>query len=354
MGEPITFIIPGSIDQITGGYLYDRRIIEGLRAEGRPIGLLELMGQFPDADWVAKASAASCLAALGDGSAVCIDGLALPAFEDSLPAAAERLDILVLVHHVLALETGLGADTAARYAALERKLLPLCRGILCPSPRSATDVAAYGVPPDRIAVVPPGTDHVADIEAPIDHAGPVRLLTVATLTPRKGHRLLIEALAALDRRDWHLTAVGSLERDDETVAAVRALIAEHGLASQVDLVGERPPEQLSAAYRAADLFVLPSYYEGYGMAYAEAMAHGLPIIGTDAGAIPETVPAAAGILVPAGDRAALTQALDRLIGDGALRRGYAVGARAAAAGLVDWARTAGNWGEAFDGLAARA
>ena len=79
--------------------------------------------------------------------------------------------------------------------------------------------------------------------------------------------------------------------------------------------------------------MLPSYYEGYGMAYAEAMAHGLPIIGTDAGAIPETVPAAAGILVPAGDRAALTQALDRLIGDGALRRGYAVGARAAAAGM---------------------
>jgi len=354
MTRPITFIIPGSIDQITGGYLYDRRLIEGLRAAGRPVGLLELMGQFPDADWVAKASAASCLAALGDGSAICIDGLALPAFEDSLPAAAGRLDILVLVHHVLALETGLGADAAARYAALERKLLPLCRGILCPSPRSAADVAAYGVPSDRIAVVPPGTDPAADIAAPIEHAGPVRLLTVATLTPRKGHRLLIEALAALDRRDWHLTAVGSLERDDDTVAAVRALIDEHGLASQVDLVGERPPEQLSAAYRAADLFVLPSYYEGYGMAYAEAMAHGLPIIGTDAGAIPETVPAAAGILVPAGDRAALTRALDRLIGDGALRRGYAAGARAAAAGLVDWALTARNWGQAFDGLATRA
>ena len=353
MGGPITFIVPGSIDQVTGGYLYDRRIIEGLRAEGRPVGLLELMGEFPDADWTAQASAASCLAALGDGSAVCIDGLALAAFEESLPAAAERLDILILVHHVLALETGLGADVAARYAAVERKLLPLCRGILCPSPRSAADVAAYGVPPDRIAVVPPGTDRAADLEAPIDHSGPVRLLTVATLTPRKGHRLLIEALAALDRRDWHLTAIGSLERDAETVAAVRALIAAHGLGDQVDLVGEWPPEQLSAAYRAADLFVLPSYYEGYGMAYAEAMAHGLPVIGTDAGAIPETVPATAGILVPAGDRAALTLALDRMIGDGGLRGAYAAGARAAAAGFVDWAQTARDWGRAFDALAKR-
>ena len=353
MGRPISFIVPGSIEQVTGGYLYDRRIIEGLRAEGRPVGLLELMGQFPDADWTAQASAASCLAAMGDGSAVCIDGLALAAFEGALPAAAERLDILILVHHVLALETGLGADAAARYAAVERKLLPLCRGILCPSPRSAADVAAYGVPPDRIMVVPPGTDRAADLEAPIDRAGPVRLLTVATLTPRKGHPLLIEALAALDRRDWHLTAIGSLERDAETVAAVRALIAAHGLGAQVDLVGEWPPEQLSAAYRAADLFVLPSYYEGYGMAYAEAMAHGLPVIGTDAGAIPETVPATAGILVPAGDRAALTLALDRMIGDGGLRRAYAAGARAAAAGFVDWAQTARDWGRAFDALAKR-
>lgn len=353
MAEPITFIVPGPIEQITGGYLYDRRIIEGLRAEGRPVGLLELMGEFPDADWTAKASATSVLGAMGDGTAICIDGLALPAFEDALPAAAERLDILVLVHHTLALETGLGAEDAARYAALERKLLPLCRGILCPSPRSAADVAAYGVPADRIAVVPPGTDRVADIGVPADHDGPVRLLTVATLTPRKGHRLLIQALAALERRDWHLTVIGSLERDEDTVAAVRALIAEHGLSPYIDLAGEWPPEELSTAYRAADLFVLPSFYEGYGMAYAEAMAHGLPVIGTDAGAIPDTVPASAGILVPPGDLAALGSALDRMIGDGALRRTYAAGARAAAAGLIDWSQTARDWGRAFDGLVGR-
>jgi glycosyltransferase involved in cell wall biosynthesis len=328
-------------------------VIEGLRADGRPVGLLELMGEFPDADWTAKASATSVLGAMGDGTAICIDGLALPAFEDALPAAAERLDIIVLVHHALALETGLSADAAARYATLERKLLPLCRGVLCPSPRSAADVAAYGVPADRIAVVPPGTDRVADVAPPIERNGPVRLLTVATLTPRKGHRLLIEALAALDRRDWHLTVIGSLERDAETVSAVRALIAEHGLAPYIDLAGEWPPEELSTAYRAADLFVLPSFYEGYGMAYAEAMAHGLPVIGTDAGAIPETVPATAGILLPAGDRAALGAALDRMIGDGVLRRTYAAGARAAAADLIDWADTARDWGRAFDRLAGR-
>jgi glycosyltransferase involved in cell wall biosynthesis len=199
-------------------------------------------------------------------------------------------------------------------------------------------------------VIPPGTDKPADIPAARTASGPVRLLTVATLTPRKGHRLLIEALAGLDRRDWHLTAIGSLERDEATVAAVRALIAAHGLEAQIELAGEWPPEALSDAYRAADVFVLPSYYEGYGMAYAEAMAHGLPVIGTDAGAIPETVPPAAGILVPAGDRRALTAALERMIGDPELRRAHAAGAVAAAAGFADWTETARAWGRAFDRL----
>ena len=351
MDRALTFIVPGPIEQITGGYLYDRRVIEGLRAEGRPLGLLELLGRFPDADWTARASAAACLAALPDGAAVCIDGLALAAFEEALPAQADRLAIVVLVHHALALETGLAAEAAAGYAALERKLLPLCRGVLCPSPRSAADVAAYGVPSDRIAVVPPGTDRPVPPKVPPDgREGPVRLLTVATVTPRKGHRLLIEALAALDRRDWHLTVVGSLERDPETVAGLRAAIADHGLADRVDLVGEWPPERLPGAYDAADVFVLPSFYEGYGMAYAEAMAHGLPVIGTTAGAIPETVPDTAGILVPPGDRAALAAALACMIGDGDRRRHYAAGARAAAAGFVDWAETARHWGRAFDAL----
>jgi glycosyltransferase involved in cell wall biosynthesis len=356
MERPLTFVVPGALDQITGGYLYDRRVVEGLKAAGRPVGVVELPGRFPDADEPARAAAAACLAVLPDGATVCIDGLALAGFEGALPREAERLRILVLVHHALALETGLVPAEAARYATLERRLLPLCRGVLCPSARSAAAVAAYGVPPARIAVVPPGTDRPAAAEASGsagEAAGAVRLLSVGTLTPRKGHGLLIEALAGLERRHWHLTVIGSLERDPATVALVRATIARHGLERQVELAGEWPPDRLSAAYRAADLFVLPSYYEGYGMAYAEAMAHGLPVIGTDAGAIPETVPPAAGILVPAGDRAALGAALDRLIGHPAERHRLAAGARAAAAGFADWRTTARRWGVAFDRLAAQ-
>src|SRR5262249_16826593 len=150
--------------------------------------------------------------------------------------------------------------------------------------------------------------------------GKLRLLAVATVTPRKGHLILIEALARLADLDWHLLCVGSLERDPATATAFRQAIARHHLADRVTLAGEWPPERLGAAYRQADCFVLPSFHEGYGMAFAEALAHGLPIVATTGGAISETVPASAGLLVPPGDSAALAAALRRLMSDGELRR----------------------------------
>ena len=123
----------------------------------------------------------------------------------------------------------------------------------------------------------------APVQRAAHPAGPMRLLCVATLTPRKGHLVLVEALAALKGRDWRLTCLGSLTRDPETVAAVRRAVAAHGLEDRITLAGEWPPERVGAAYAEADAFVLPSYHEGYGMAFAEALAWGLPVVATEAG-----------------------------------------------------------------------
>lgn len=344
------FVVPGRLDQITGGYLYDRRVVETLRAQGRTIAVHELPGRFPDTDAVARDAAAALLEQLPDGARLCIDGLALPGFEPSLPAQAGRLAIVVLVHHALSLETGLGADAATRYAALEARLLRLCRGVICPSPASAASVRDYGVEPGRIVIVPPGLDRPAVASIPRGD-GPVRLLSVGTVTPRKGHVLLVEAVAELAALPWRLTIIGSLERDPATAQQLRAAVARAALQDRITLAGEYPPGTLGPAYAAADLFVLPSFYEGYGMVFAEAMAQGLPILATTGGAIPETVPASAGILVPPGDRAALAAALARLIGDEALRRTLGAGAAAAAAALPDWPATARIFGEALDRLA---
>jgi glycosyltransferase involved in cell wall biosynthesis len=345
------FVVPGRIDQITGGYLYDRHVVEGLRAAGRAIRVHELPGRFPEADAVARDAAGALLAGLADGAVLCIDGLALPAFEAVLADHAARLAVVAMVHHPLALETGLTAGERDRYAAQEARLLNLCRGAICPSRTSAAAVRGYGVSAARIAIVPPGLDRPDRPRVPRGD-GPVRLLSIGTVTPRKGHVLLVDALTDLAALPWRLTIVGSLERDIETAGRLRGAIARSGLGDRIRLTGESPPERLSQAYAEADLFVLASWHEGYGMVFAEAMAHGLPILATTGGAIAETVPATAGILVPPGDRTALAAALARLIGEEPLRLTLGRGALEAAAALPGWDRSSRDFGAAIDRFSA--
>jgi len=173
---------------------------------------------------------------------------------------------------------------------------------------------------------------------------------VANLVPRKAHGVLVAALAQLRDLDWILLCIGSLERDRATADAVRQAIAAAGLERRIVLAGERAPAAVAAAYSAADAFVLPSFHEGYGMVYAEAMANGLPVIATIAGAIPETVPPSAGLLVPPGDPAALAEAVRQVIADPLLATRLAAGSREAGGRLPDWPRAIADWEEAFDRL----
>lgn len=347
----LTFVSPGPLDQLTGGYLFGRKVVDGLRAMGRTVNVAELEGRFPDADDVARASAAKTLDDLSKDSVVVIDGLALPAFTDCPPREAQRLRLVGFIHHPLSLESGLGAADARRYAAIEARLWPLLRGVVCPSANTAHAVIAAGVPAERVEVTPPGTDKPASVARRSGHRT-VRLLAVGAVTPRKGHLLLVEALSGLRDLDWRLTCIGSLERDRAAAEALRRAIADHDLSDRIALPGERPHESLAAAYAAADVFVLPSYHEGYGMVYAEALAHGLPIVATTAGAIPETVPAAAALLVPPGDAIALREALRRAIANENVRARLAAGAEAAAAALPDWPAAVRRWAEACDRLCA--
>ena len=210
---------------------------------------------------------------------------------------------MALVHHPLAEETGLSAAAADALFRSERRALAMTRGVIATSSTTAKRlIERYDVAPERLAVARPGSDPgiAAAAVAPDE---PMRLLSVGTLTPRKGHDLLIEALARLADLPWTCRIIGSPDRAPATAADLRARIARHGLQSRIILAGETA--DLSSAYDTADIFVLASRHEGYGMVFAEAMQHGLPIIATTAGAIPEAVPSAAGILVPPDDVAAL-------------------------------------------------
>jgi glycosyltransferase involved in cell wall biosynthesis len=340
LAADLCFAIPGDIETLTGGYAYDRRLIAGLRALGWNIRHLALGSSFPFPDADDLSAAASAFAALAAGSLVLVDGLAFGALPQIAAAEGERLRLIALVHHPLAEETGLGVADCAALVEHERRALAMTRGVIATSATTARRlVQAYGVAPARLAVARPGSDPLPAIpERSFARSQAVSLLSVGTLTHRKGHDLLIEALARLTDLPWTCRIVGSPERAPAIAEDLRQRIVAHELQSRILLAGEAAV--LTPFYREADIFVLASRHEGYGMVFAEAMRQGVPIIATSAGAIPEAVPASAGILVPPEDVEALAAALRRLICDPAERQRYAAAARAAAGSLPSWADTA--------------
>lgn len=346
------FIHPGPIAQTSGGTIYDRRVIEELRRAGWRVDLHELPGRFPLPDAATAKAAAALLAALPDGGLAAIDGLALPALDAALPQHAGRLAFAGLIHHPTADETGLSADESANLFAVERRLFALLRRLIVPSPAMARRLGDFAVPAGRIRVAAPGVEPAQ--RAAGSAGGPVRLLCVASLTPRKGHADLLEALSSCAGLDWRLTCAGPGAGPGDGDGVARRLeetAARHGMGSRVRLVGPQYGAALESLYAEADIFVLASRYEGYGMVFAEAMARGLPIVASGAGAVADTVPDAAGIVVPAGDRGALAAALRRMIGDPAYRRGKAEGAWQAGRSLPRWSDTAKAFALALSGIA---
>lgn len=337
MARACVFLVPGDWNSRTGGYLYDRRIVAELRARGWQVEVLSPGDgyPFPDADDLARA--AEVVGALPDGTCVVADGLGFGALPDLAERHARRLCWVALVHHPLALETGLTPAQQRQLADSERRALACARGVVVTSPSTARALAADGVPAARTCVVEPGTEPAARAIGGGAGAGALSLLCVATVTPRKGHAVLVQALAGLRDRPWVLHCAGSRSRDPAEAARVDALAAQSGLGERIRWYGEVEAPQFEALYAQADLFVLPSLHEGYGMALAEALAHGLPVVSTTAGAIVDTVPAEAGVLVAPNDVHALREALRRVMDEPPWRAALAAGAWRAASRLPSWA-----------------
>jgi glycosyltransferase involved in cell wall biosynthesis len=330
----LDFVLPGDPDTRTGGYLYDRRIVSGLCARGWTVDVISLGDGFPFPTEAQRAAAEATLDRLTGTGPVVVDGLAGGVLPEAMARLAARRPLIALVHHPLAEETGLDPATRDRMAASERAGLAHAARVVATGPATAARLTRdYGVSPDRLGVVVPGTD-IGPI-APGTGDPPV-LLCVAGLSPRKGHIVLIHALAAIADRPWRLVLVGSTTRDPACAAAVRAAIAEAGLGDRVELAGELDADGLAARYAQADLFVLPSLLEGFGMVLTEAVAHGLPIVATTAPAIPDTVPPGSGLLVPPGDAAALAEALAAVLDRPARRAALRKAAIAARDRLAGW------------------
>ncbi|WP_306225156.1 glycosyltransferase family 4 protein [Bosea beijingensis] len=335
----IVFAIPGDIDAPTGGYGYDRRLLREWREAGIEARHLALPGSFPFPTVKDLAAAEQLLVTTAPDDILLVDGLAFGAFPEALAARfADRL--VALVHHPLALETGHSPKAAETLRLSETLALRHARAIVVTSPATKLTLEAeFQVPADKIAVAIPGTDPAPRAQGS-GRSEALYMLAVGSLIPRKGYGILVEALAEIADRPWTLTIAGSPDHAPATAAELRDGIARAGLADRIALTGGVGAEQLALLYDEADLFVMSSLYEGYGMVLTEALARGLPIVTTLSGAGADALPDAAALKVPPRDTAALAKALARLIDAPAERRQRADAAWAAAGDLPRWSETA--------------
>ena len=334
MNRAIHILVPAPFSAISGGYIYDRRMVEGLSVLGQEVRVVELAGRHPFPDDAATEAARAALADIPAGARIVIDGLGLPSF---LPLADEltKRGAVALIHHPTALEPGAPDSWRAALKAAERVLFNACARIITTSNLTARSLPEdFGVDPARITVVEPGTDPAPRA---VGSAGPgCAILSVGLLVPRKGHDVLLRALARLTDLDWSLAIAGDATRDPVHADGLRALAAELGLAQRIRILGALPDAALEAEYARADLFALATRFEGYGMAAAEAMARVLTLAITSGGAIADIVPEAAAVVAAVDDHNSLSRAMRRPIFDTALRADMAEASWQAGHALPRW------------------
>jgi glycosyltransferase involved in cell wall biosynthesis len=319
----VHFIVPAGIAdpaRPSGGNAYDRRVSHGLTALGWDVHVHEA----PSHDALAAA-----LRRIPDGALVLLDGLIASPAPDVLVPEADRVRLVVLVHMPFIDEREGAVLTAATStvttSASARQVL----------------LDVYSLPSDRVHVAEPGVDP-AELAPGTETAG--ALLSVAAVIPGKGHDLLLDALAPLTDFRWQCRCVGNLERDPAFVERLRQSVLDGGMESRVRFAGVQPDAELARSYAAADVLVLPSRAETYGMVVVEALARGLPVVAAEVGGVPEALGHGAdgtrpGLLVPAGDPVALRGAIRSWLEDAGLRRRLRAAARERRASLAGWSTT---------------
>ena len=336
-------IVPEGIDdpaRPSGGNTYDRRVCRGLAALGWAVHEHAVRGDWPRPGVAGHAALARAVRRIPDGAVVLLDGLIASAAPEALVAQATRLRQVVLVHMPLGHRPP--DDEAGAVRAREREVLAAAAAVVTTSAWTRRRLGElYALPAGQVHVAEPGADAAG--LAPGTAAGDA-LLCVAAVTPDKGHDVLLDALATATDLSWRCACVGSLDRDPAFADAVRRRARDGGLGDRVCFPGPRTGPQLDRAYAAADVLVLASHAETYGMVVTEALARGLPVLAAEVGGVTEALGHAQdgtrpGLLVPPGDSAALGAALRACLADAELRGRLRRGARERRASLCGWPAT---------------
>jgi glycosyltransferase involved in cell wall biosynthesis len=330
------FILPGDVDDVTvasGGNNYDRRMCDLLGLEK-----VTVPGRWPTPSTKARVALSQTLGEIPDGAVVLIDGLVACGVPEVVVPHARRLRLVVLLHLQLADETGVPPERSAGLDRREREVLRAATAVVATSEWAARRaITHHGLDPRRVRTAPPGTDP-APLAAGTESGN--RLLCLASVTQRKGHDVLAEALANLADLPWTCVCVGSLRRDPGHARRIQGMVDRLGLTHKMILAGPLPDEDLEQTFNRTDLLVLPSRRETFGMVVTEALVRGVPVLTTNVDALPHTLGRDAnhkitpGMLVPPDDVPALTEALRRWLTDAQLRDRLREAARARE--VEDW------------------
>ena len=330
-------VVPDGIDdpaRPSGGNTYDRHVCRELGAIGFSVHEHPVSGGWPRPDAASLGRLGDVIERIPGDAVVLLDGLIASTAPGVLVPEARRLRLVVLVHMPLGHRP---VDDAAR--PRERDVLESAAAVVTTSAwtrRRLLDL--YPLPGDRVHVAEPGAD-AAELARGTEAGG--ALLCVAAVTFDKGHDVLLDALQMISAESWRCVCVGGLERDRTFVETLR----RHALGDRVDFAGPRTGVDLDRSYAAADLLVLASRAETYGMVVTEALARGVPVLATDVGGVTEALGHAAdgarpGMLVPPDDAASLAAALRTWLDDPDLRARWRRAARERRASLSGWSTTA--------------
>ncbi len=336
-------VVPGGIDdpaRPSGGNAYDRHVCRGLTSIGWSVHEHAVPGCWPRPDAAARAALAGVVERIPDGAVVLLDGLVASTAPEVLVPQASRLRLVVLVHMPLGHRPG--DECADETRTRERAVLSVAAAVVTTSAWTRRRLRElYALRADRVHVAEPAVD-AAGLATGTAAGG--ALLCVAAVTSDKGHDVLLDALATTTDLSWHCVCVGSLDRDPAFAEGLRRRSLDGGLGDRVCFTGPRTGADLGRAYAAADLMVLASRAETYGMVVTEALARGLPVVAAEVGGLPEALGHGAGgirpgLLVPPGDPAALGAALRAWLGDAELRGRLRQAARERRDSLSGWPTT---------------
>lgn len=320
----LALIIYGRLDNLTGGWLYDRLLVENLRARGHTVDVIALEQRGYVRNLADNFSRSIYRRLVAKNCHVLLqDGLVHPSLVrlNRLIKRTHSLALVTIVHQVLGCQP-LPRIRQMLCRAGERRYFKSVDGFIFNSATTRANVEALVGRQNTAVVASPGGDRLGCLsdETQIDdrsrREGPLQLISVCNLTPNKGVLPVIKGLSRLPAEIWRLELVGSLTMDRTYVSRIKSLIARLGLEDRIEMPGPLDGDKLVEKLKASHVFVLPFSYEGFGIAGLEAMAWGLPVVGSSRGALKGYIQDGInGVLIQPGDIEALTRQVRKLHDD---------------------------------------